>query len=48
MNEIIKEYAEGILAVAGGVLVFGILGTVFMGKDSPFVQLLVKLVSSSF
>lgn len=47
MEEIIKEYAEGILSAVGGVVILGILAALVLGKDSRFVHLIVDFISSS-
>ena len=48
MSEIIKEYAEVFLAVAGGAVVVGILAFVFWGQDVSFIRLIVDCIRSSF
>lgn len=47
MEEIIKEYAEGILSAVGGIVILGILTALVLGKNSRFVQLVVDFISSS-
>lgn len=47
MEEIIKEYAEGILSAVGGIVILGILTVLVLGKNSRFVQLVVDFISSS-
>ncbi|MBO5259731.1 MAG: hypothetical protein J6B26_05040 [Agathobacter sp.] len=47
MEEIIREYAEGILSAVGGLLILGLLAAVFLGKDSRFAQMIGELISAS-
>lgn len=47
MEEILKEYAEGILSASGGILILGIVVAIFLGKDSPFIQMIGNIIGSS-
>ena len=47
MEEVINQYAEGILAAAGGVVMMGILTDVFLGQESGFIQFIEAIINSS-